>query len=151
MSIAERTVPPLRPGQRLTVQEFLRPREATPEVKFAELIDEVVYMPSPQTSDHGGIEPWIATWLGIYILNTPGCSAGSQSTWLMLQSAPQPDTYIWIRPDHGGQSSIENKYHVGARELAAEICLSSAAFDLGVKKTLYQTAGVREYVAVLVE
>ncbi len=69
----------------------------------------------------------------------------------MLQSAPQPDTYLWILPEFGGQSTIEEKYHVGAPELAAEICLTSAAYDLGVKKTLYQSAGVREYVAVLIE
>jgi len=133
------------------VREFLRRWEAMPEVKFAELIDGVVYMPSPQTSDHGSTELWIATWLGIYILNTPGCSAGSQSTWLMLQSAPQPDTHLWIGPEYGGQSTIQNKYHAGAPELAAEICQTSAAYDLGVKKTLYETAGVREYVAILLE
>ncbi len=85
MSIAERTIQPLGAGQRLTVREFLRRWEAMPEVKFAELIGGVVYMPSPLTSEHGRTELWIATWLGIYILNTPGCAAGSQSTWLMLQ------------------------------------------------------------------
>ncbi len=42
MSIAERMRPPLRPGQRLTVREFLRRWESMPAVKFAELIDGVV-------------------------------------------------------------------------------------------------------------
>ena len=60
--------------------------EAMPELKFAELIDGVVYMPSPQTSDHGRAEIRIDTWLGMYIASTPGCDAGSQSTWLMLQA-----------------------------------------------------------------
>jgi hypothetical protein len=69
----------------------------------------------------------------------------------MLRSAPQPDTYLWILPECGGQSRIQGKYHIGAPELAAEICFSSAAYDLGVKKTLYQKARVREYVAFLVE
>ena len=151
MSIAQHGTKPLRAGQRLSVREFLRRWEAMPAVKFAELIDGVVYMPSPTTSDHGRIELWIATWLGIYILNTPGCAAGSQATWLMLQSAPQPDTYLWIRPECGGHSTIHGQYHAGAPELAAEICLTSAAYDLGVKKTLYQAAGVREYIAVLIE
>ena len=122
-----------------------------PEVKFAELIDGVVYMPSPVTSDHGRTEIRIVTWLGTYVASTPGCDAGSQSTWLMLESAPQPDSYLWIRPEYGGQSTMEGKYHAGAPELAAEICLTSAAYDLGVKKALYQTAGVREYVAILVQ
>src|SRR5271166_3715367 len=137
----EQVTETLRAGQRLTREEFLRRWEAMPEVKFAELIDGVVYMPSPQTSDHGSTELWIATWLGIYILNTPGCAAGSQSTWLMRQSAPQPDNYLWIRPEYGGQSTIQGKYHAGAPELAAEICFTSAAYDLGVKKALYEAAG----------
>ncbi len=151
MSIAERALPQLRPGQRLTVQEFLRRWEAMPEVKFAELIDGVVYMPSPVSSDHGRSDSRIITWLGTYIASTPGCDTGSQSTWLMLEDAPQPDSFLWICPEYGGQSTIEGKYHAGAPELAAEICLSSAAYDLGPKLELYQKAGVREYVAVLLE
>jgi Uma2 family endonuclease len=149
MPIAERTIERLRAGQRLTVPEFLRRWEAMPEVKFAELIDGVVYMPSPQSSDHGRAEFRIDTWLGTYVAKTPGCDGGSQSTWLMLQSAPQPDCYLWIRPEYGGQSTTQGKYHVGAPELATEICLSSETYDLGVKKTLYQHAGVREYIAIL--
>jgi hypothetical protein len=151
MSIAERAIQPLRAGQRLTVEEFLRRWEAMPELKFAELIDGVVYMPSPQTSDHGRAEIRIDGWLLMYICNTPGCDAGTQSTWLMLQSAPQPDSYLWVRPEYGGQSRTQGKYHTGAPELAAEICFTSAAYDLGVKKALYQRAGVREYVVILME
>ncbi len=122
-----------------------------PELKFAELIDGVVYMPSAQTGDHGRAEVRIDGLLFWYIANTPGCDAGSQSTWLMHQSAPQPDCYLWIRPEYGGQSAIQGKFHAGAPELAAEICVTSAAYDLGVKKSLYQRAGVREYVAILME
>jgi Uma2 family endonuclease len=151
MSIAERIIPPLRAGQRLTVREFLRRWEAMPEVKFAELIDGVVYIPSPLTSDHGRTDIRVAGWLATYIAFTPGCDAGSQATWLMLQSAPQPDSYLWMLPEYGGQSRIEGNYHIGAPELAAEICLSSTAYDLGVKKSLFQRAGVLEYVAILVQ
>jgi Uma2 family endonuclease len=122
-----------------------------PQVKFAELIDGIVYMPSPVTGKHGRAESRIVTWLGTYVASTPVCDTGSQSTWLMLASAPQPDSYLWIRPEYGGQSRMEGEYHAGAPELAAEICRTSAAYDLGVKKGLYQSAGVREYVAVLVQ
>jgi hypothetical protein len=146
-----RATEPLRAGQQLTQEEFLRRWEAMPELKFAELIDGVVYMPSPQTSDHGETEAGVVAWLTNYKAFTPGCGAGSQSTWLMLESAPQPDTYLWIRPEYGGQSGIRGKYHIGAPELAAEICFSSAAYDLSVKKTLYQKAAVQEYLAFLVE
>jgi Uma2 family endonuclease len=151
MSIAEHPTESLRAGQRLTREEFLRRWEEMPDVKFAELINGVVYLPSPQTSDHGRLEFKVDTWLGTYTAHTPGCDGGSQATWLMMQSAPQPDSYLWILPEYGGQSTIQGKYHIGAPELAAEICLSSAAYDLGAKKTLYQKAQVQEYVAILVE
>ena len=108
-------------------------------------------MPSPQTSDHGWTQTEVDTWLGTYRAYTAGCGAGSQSTWLMLQSAPQPDHYLWILPECGGQSRIRGKYHIGAPELAAEVCFSSAAYDLGVKEALYQRAQVEEYVAFIVE
>jgi hypothetical protein len=151
MSVADHATELLYAGQRLTREEFLRRWEAMPEVKFAELINGVVYMPSPQTSDHGSTEFEVNTWLGTYRAFTPGCMGGSQSTWLMLRSAPQPDSYLWVLPEYGGQSGIQGKYHIGAPELAAEICLTSSAYDLGVRKTLYQKARVREYVAFLVE
>jgi Uma2 family endonuclease len=151
MSTAERVTKPLAPGQRLTVKEFLRRWEAMPEVKFAELLEGVVYMPSPLQAEHGKTDAAVVCWLKTYAAYTRGCDTGSQATWLMLQSAPQPDSYLWIMPDYGGQSSRKGKYHSGAPELAAEVCLSSAAYDLGVKKLLYQEAGVQEYVAVLLK
>jgi hypothetical protein len=67
MPIAERAIERLRAGRRLTVQEFLRRLEAMTDVKFAELIDGVVFMPSPQTKDHGRAEIRIDTWLGTYM------------------------------------------------------------------------------------
>jgi Uma2 family endonuclease len=99
MSIAERALPPLRPGEQLSVRDFLHRWEAMPGLKFAELIDGVVYVPSPVTSKHGRTESRVVTWLGTYVAGTPVCDTGSQSTWLMLESAPQPDCYLWIRPD----------------------------------------------------
>ncbi len=147
----EQVLPTLHAEQLLTRDEFMRRWEALPNLKFAELIDGVVYMPSPQTNHHGLTEHEVSTWLGNYRAATPGCGSGSQSTWLMEQSAPQPDTYLWILPEYGGQSRIEAKYHAGAPELAVEVCVSSGAYDLGPKKALYQRAGVREYVALVVE
>jgi hypothetical protein len=48
-------VPPLEPGDRLTRDEFERRYAAMPELKKAELIEGVVYMPSPvRVRRHGG-------------------------------------------------------------------------------------------------
>jgi Uma2 family endonuclease len=44
---------------------------------------------------------------------------------------------------------MQGRFAEGAPELAAEICLSSTAYDLHQKLELYLAAGVTEYVAVL--
>src|ERR1700691_1607744 len=75
--------PGLVTGERLTVDEFLRRWEEIPELKNAELIDGVVYVPSPVSLDHGSLDPRIIWWLTHYAYATPGCKAGSNSTWLM--------------------------------------------------------------------
>ncbi len=140
---------PLIAGQRLKRDEFLRRWEALPEVKHAELIGGVVYMPSPVSLAHSTHDSLVITWLTNYAVRTPGCDAGSKGTWLMLEDAPQPDADLRILPECGGQSWVEGLYAAGAPELAAEVSLSSASYDLGPKMELYRIAGVREYVAVL--
>ena len=54
-----------------------------------------------------------------------------------------------LLPEYGGRSWIEDKYLHGVPELLAEICRSSAAYDLHVKLDVYQTAKVPEYLAIL--
>lgn len=120
-----------------------------PEVKRAELIGGLVYMPSPVSPDHRSHDNLANAWLCYYAVRTPGCDAGGHGTWLMLEDAPQPDADLRIQPEYGGQSGVEGKYCAGAPELVAEISLSSASYDLGPKMDLYQTAGVKEYVAFL--
>jgi Uma2 family endonuclease len=140
--------PGLVTGERLTVDEFLRRWEELPGLKKAELIDGVVYVPSPVSLDHGRVDSRIIWWLSHYACGTPGCDSGNNSTWLMLGSAPQPDAYLRILPSHGGQSGNEGTLGAGAPELAAEICATSTEVDFGPKLALYQRAGVREYITV---
>ena len=138
-------------GERMDVAEFLRRWEELPDLKHAELIDGVVYVPSPLSLNHGSLDMRIAWWIAHYAQATPGCKGGSSSTWLMLGSAPQPDSYLRILPSHGGQSGNagdKGQYGGGAPELAVEICLTSTEVDFGPKRLLYQRAGVREYITV---
>jgi Uma2 family endonuclease len=128
--------------------EFLRRWEALPGLKCAELIEGVVYVPSPVSMDHGETELRIGGWLWRYAAATPGCQVGTNTTWEMLESVPQPDVHLRIQPEFGGQSSVGAKYPVGAPELAVEICLTSTEVDFGPKLRLYQRAGVREYITV---
>ena len=120
-----------------------------PEVKRAELIGGLVYMPSPVSVDHQSHDNLMGGWTCYYAARTPGCDAGNNGTWLMLEDAPQPDVNLRILPEYGGQSRVEGLYCAGAPELAAEVSLSSASYDLGPKMELYRAAGVREFVVVL--
>lgn len=140
------TVPPLRDGDRLSRDEFERRYDAMPDLKKAELIEGIVYMPSPVSDDHSAPHFDIITWLGLYKLHTPGLSGGDNgSLRLDLANMPQPDTFLRILETHGGQSHLDaDRYVAGAPELVAEVAVSSAAFDLNVKMPLYRRSGVKE-------
>ena len=83
MATVEQKVPPLVAGDYLSRDEFLRRWEAMPQLKRAELIQGVVYMPSPVSFDHGDSDLHVSTWLGNYEAATPGCRGSSSATWLM--------------------------------------------------------------------
>jgi Uma2 family endonuclease len=140
---------PLEPGDRLTREEFERRYEAMPHLKKAELIEGVVYMPSPvRLAAHGSPHVDLATWLGVYKAATPGVVAGDNATVrLDEQNEPQPDLHLMIDPRCGGQAAVsEDDYVESAPELVAEIASSSASYDLHVKMEAYRRNGVREYI-----
>jgi Uma2 family endonuclease len=142
--------PPLRDGDRLTSDEFLRRWEAMPDLKRAELIDGIVYMPSPISLNHGDFQNPLCGWLHIYTASTPGCRAGTEATWVMgKRDVPQPDIALRILPETGGQSRVEGEYGAGAPELVVEVATSSRARDLGVKLKLYERMGVLEYLVAV--
>jgi len=142
--------PPLQAGDKLTRAEFMRRWEEHPEIKFAELIGGVVYMPSPLSRKHGVTDNTAAVWLGTYRAYTPGTESGSNATTLMDgDETPQPDEYLRILPEYGGRSSNEGLYVSGGPELLTEISVSSASIDMNQKFDLYERMGVLEYVAIL--
>ena len=65
MSTVAQEVPLLVAGDKLTRDEFLRGWEATPAVKFAELIGGIVYMPSPLSWEHSRDGERVACWFGV--------------------------------------------------------------------------------------
>lgn len=147
-------VPPLRAGDRLTATEFERRFDAMPDLKKAELIEGVVYMPSPvSTNDHAAPHFDLIGWLSAYKAFTPGVQGGDNATLrLDLDNRPQPDAFLRILPGHGGQSRTSpDGYVVAAPELAAEVSASSASYDLHDKLNTYRRHGVREYVVWRVE
>jgi Uma2 family endonuclease len=142
-------IPPLENGDRLTRAEFERRYDAMPGLKKAELIEGLVYMPSPVgLQRHGEPHTWIITWLGFYQASTPGVRvAADASARLDLDNMPQPDALLMIDSDHGGQARISaDDYVEGAPELVAEVSSSTASFDLNTKMEVYRRNCVREYV-----
>ena len=145
-------VPELRAGDRLSRAEFERRYEAMPHVKKAELIEGVVYMPSPVSEEHSQPQFDLITWLGVYRAATPGVQGCDNGTIrLDLDNEPQPDAFLRIRPELGGQSRTSGKYVAGPPELIAEVTASSVSYDLHDKFRAYQRNGVREYVVWRVE
>jgi hypothetical protein len=145
--------PPLQNGDRLTRAEFERRYAAMPHVKKAELIEGVVYMPSPVSEAHSGPHFDLITWLGFYRMATPGVIGGDNGTLrLDLDNAPQPDAFLRILEAHGGQARLDKEgYVTGAPELVAEVAASNVSLDLHAKLHVYRRNGVREYVVWRVE
>src|SRR4051794_8480199 len=101
-------IPPLEQGDHLTRDEFERRYEAMPQLKKAELLEGVVYMPSSvKTGHHGGQFAELITWLGVYKASTPGARLGASCTVrLDLDNEPQPDAVVIIDPSHKGRARV---------------------------------------------
>src|SRR5215469_12271186 len=74
------------PGDHLGREEFLARWEQMPELKFAELIDEMVYLPSPVGLEHGRRNNLLQFWGGRYASQIKVVVALTNATWLMLES-----------------------------------------------------------------
>jgi Uma2 family endonuclease len=147
-------IPPLEPGDRLSREEFERRYRAMPELKKAELIEGVVYMPSPaRFQRHSGPHAAVVGWLYVYSVATPGVQVADNGTVrLDPENEPQPDAFLFIEPQCGGQVRIsDDDYIEEAPELVVEVASSSVSYDLGPKLESYRRNGVREYVVLRVQ
>lgn len=141
-------LPPLEPGDRLSRDEFERRYDAMPNLKKAELIEGVVYMPSPvRWKGHGRSQWRVITWMGSYEVKTPGVQGGDNATIrLDMENEPQPDATLIIDPACGGQVQIsEDDYVEGSPEMVAEVAASTVSFDLHAKLPVYRRNRVLEY------
>jgi Uma2 family endonuclease len=140
-------IPPLQNGDRLTREEFERRYDATPDLKKAELINGIVYMPPPVSHHyHGKPHILLGTLIGVYSAATAGTECGDNSSVRLNENnMPQPDLYLMVRT--GGQARIDEEgYVVGATEFVAEVAASSASYDLHSKMEVYRQNDVREYI-----
>ena len=140
-SVTQQRVPPLENGDRLSREEFERRYDAMPGLKKAELIEGVVYVPSPvRIRRHGRPHAHLIHWLVGYESATDGVIvADNPSIRLDLVNEPQPDAILLIDPARGGQARISgDDYIEGAPELVAEVAASSVSYDLGRKFEIYR-------------
>jgi len=147
-SLSPAKLPPLESGDHLSRDEFERRFDATSDLKRAELLEGVVFVPPPLGfRSHGSPDAAVHTWLGVYRSRTLGtrCAANC-SVRLDLENMPQPDALLMIQPECGGQALIsKDDYVTGAPELIVEVSSSTASIDLNTKLRVYRRNQVREY------
>ena len=144
-------VPPLQNGDHLTRSEFERRYQEHDHVKKAELVEGVVHMPSPVLLNHGEIHSSVMIWLGMYRVHTRGVRlADNASVRLDIDNEVQPDAFLYVEPERGGQIVVgADGYVSGAPEMVVEVAASSAACDLHEKRHVYRRNEVREYLVLL--
>ena len=137
----------LHTGDRMSRAEFHRLYEQSPPGFRAELIGGIVYVASPLKRRHGTNHLPLGSLFFLYEGQTPGVeSADNTTVQLGEESEPQPDLFLRILPEYGGQSvTTIDDYIAGSPELVAEIALSSRAIDFHAKRYDYTKHGVLEY------
>jgi Uma2 family endonuclease len=141
----------LQNGDRMTRAEFHAAYEQTPEDFKAELIEGIVFVASPLRRNHGVHHVFLSALLSGYWSQTPGVEPGDNCSLLLSDdSEPQPDLYLRVLPEYGGQSkTTPTDYVEGAPELLLEIAISTRSLDLHAKKRVYQRYGVKEYLVAV--
>ncbi|MBI4747240.1 MAG: Uma2 family endonuclease [Acidobacteria bacterium] len=139
----------LETGDRLTRHEFEARYHAMPDVKKAELIEGIVYMPSPtRFKSHAKPHALMMGLLFAYASQTPGVEiADNASVRLDPDNEVQPDALLFLSSDFGGRVKIsQDDYLEGAPELILEVAASSVSYDLHDKIKIYRRNQVFEYV-----
>jgi len=141
--------PELQNGDRMSRDEFIRRWEQIPELKHAELIEGVVYLSSPVSRRHGKYDSLLGAWLHYYAAAVGEDLEIDQNTTLFLgESSFQPDVAL-VRSPKPEPPAIS--YLDQLPDLVIEVSYSSRSYDLGVKLNAYRSAGLREYITVLLE
>lgn len=141
-------IPPLESGDHLTAAEFERRFDAMPDLKKAELLEGVVFVPSPVSLDrHGEPHSDLVAWIAVYKAHTPGVRSGADSTVrLDRRNVPQPDGLLFIDPACGGQATVDDAGYVrGGPEFAGEVSATTASLDRNLKREVYRRFQVQEY------
>jgi len=131
----------LEKGDRWTRKEFERRYHAMPRLKKAELIEGVVFMPSPlHFEQHAKPHALVMGWLAAYWAASPGIELADNATLrLDADNEFQPDALLRL-PERAG----------GASRVSRDDYLRRASRDTHDKRKVYRRNGVREYLVWLV-
>jgi Uma2 family endonuclease len=147
MSTAVSTRPSLESGDRMEREEFHRRYEQRPDIHRAELVEGVVYVPSPmRINEHERPAGLVYLLLATYEERHPGCLSGHDGTVILDgESEVQPDAYLY-REEPGGPRIGDDGYLHGGPQLVVEVAASTVSRDLHDKFDAYRRNGVREYI-----
>jgi len=152
--VAPVSIPRLQNGDRLTRVEFERRYHMMPEVKKAQLIEGIVYMPSPvRHTQHGKPHAIVIGWLTYYLSKTPQVEISDNATSRLDEdNEPHPDAMLLLPKHMGGTAWIDDDGYVsGAPDFVCEVSASSVSIDMHAKLNAYRRNGVREYLVIRTE
>lgn len=141
---AQQTRPRLENGDVMTREEFHRLYSDCAGLERVELIEGVVYMPSPiRVQGHAREQGLLMDWLSAYAASRDDVQWSPPGSVLLDdQNEPEPDAMLYrLRPDR-----FDDGYLLGAPELVVEIAASSKSRDLHQKKRAYERNGVLDYI-----
>jgi len=144
----------LESGDRMPRAEFHRRYCARPDLKKAELVEGVVYVPSPARFRPHAVQHGAAvSWLGTFAAHAPGVELAVEATvYLGGLTEVQPDALlVRLEPAVGRIHLNADGYLEGTPDLVVEIAASSLSYDLHDKKAAFERAGVPEHVVWRVE
>ena len=141
-------VPPtLVEGQRLDQPTFHALYQAMPPGTRAELIDGVVYMPSPVSLEHGEAHVLVIVWLDYYADETRGTRVLDNATTILGWKSEPPSLGCCILPDYWlGLMRHWQCIRPWSSVSIVEVSKATRYVDLGPKLRDYERAGVLEYV-----
>ena len=135
----------LENGATMNRQEFHRLYEQCDGLRKVELVEGIVYMPSPEkVEEHSRQNTLMVLWLAAYEALHEGEVEATDGGSVLLDDGNEviPDAMLYrLRP-----ARFEDGYLNGAPELVVEIANSSLSRDLHQKKEAYRRNGVLEYI-----
>lgn len=135
---------PFENGDVMGRDEFHRLYDACEGLERVELIEGVVYLPSPiRALGNAEEQALVLEWLGRYRGSRRDLKAHGPATILLDdENEPEPDAVLY----HVDSGTFSDGYLARAPELVVEIAATSAARDLHQKKRAYERNRVREYI-----